>query len=222
MFRGLLTAFIVFAIATALILYAYGRKTVNHLSTVQTDEYVDLTTISPAAAEAILMKNWIDYVPPSKKFSAKFPISPQHGTDRYKDSKTNEVKQYEMYISESNNKVFMISVIAFLNKESVQDEELILRNTINDMISSNPGNKLEKMQFGSHDDKKTADFMIDNDAYTITGRAFINGNHLYVLSTLSKTPEEAKTEFEYFVKSFKLMLNEPKNLTNTSTENVKD
>ena len=117
-----------------------------------------------------------------------------------------------MYISESNGKVFMISVIAFLNKDKVKNEETILKGIVDDMVSSNPGNKLEKIQYGNLDGHKTADFLISNTAYAITGKAFIDGNQLYVLSTLSKTPEEAKSEFDYFVKSFKLMNNEQANL----------
>lgn len=105
----------------------------------------------------------------------------------------------------------MISVISFLNVDKMKSDQSVLKNVIDDMVSSNPGNKLEKIQYGTYEDHKDADFLITNKSYAISGRAFVDGNQLYVLSSLSKTPEESKSEFDYFLRSFKLTNNIPSN-----------
>lgn len=96
MFKGFLTGFIIIVFIIAIILYVYGRKTISGMSTPKTDAYVENTTdTSPSP-----VKGWVEYIPPSKKFNAKFPSSPQNATDRSTDVRTKELKQYEMYISE--------------------------------------------------------------------------------------------------------------------------
>lgn len=199
MFKGFLTGFIIAVLAIALILYVYGRKSMSDMSSAKTDAFVESTT------ETSSIKNWIDYTPLSKKFTAKFPSSPQRALDRAIDAKTKEEKQYEMYISESSGNVFMISVISFLNTDKIKVEKTILKDIVDKMVTSNPGNTLEKIQYGTYQGRNDADFVITNKAYTITGRAFVDRNQLYVLSTLSKTTTESKNEFDYFINSFNLV-----------------
>ena len=198
MFKGFLSWFVILCLLLALLLYIYGRKTLSNMTTAQTAAYVESTTDS---------QNWVDYVPSSNKFKAKFPKLPQHAVDRSKDTKTQELKQYEMYVSENNGQVFMISVISFLEQKHGKDDEIIIKNVIDDMVSSNSGNKLEKIQFEDYKGLKDAIFVISNNNYSISGLAFVKSNQLYVLSTLAKTPEESKKEFDYFIKSFDLNKN---------------
>lgn len=207
MFRGFLSGFIVLVLIIAFILYGYGTKTISDIST----ESKDAAT-SSHAADIPAIKQWISYTPPSKKFSAKFPTMPQHATDRSTDSKTKEPKQYDMYVSEAYGKVYMIGVISFLKEDKIKDDEATLKSTIDDMVSSNPENKLEKVQFDTFNGQKAARFTIANGSYTILGRAFINKNDLYVLSAVSKNaPEESQKDFDYFVNSIHLE-NEPSKL----------
>lgn len=207
MFKGFLTGFIVVVLAIAVILYAYGRKTLSNMSTAKTEAYVEST-------ETPSFGNWSEYTPPTKKFTAKFPSSPQHATDKATDAKTKELKQYEMYISESEGKVFMISVISFLNADKAKkDEKAVLKSIVDDMVSSNSSNKLEKLQYGTFEGLNDVDFVIVNKSYAVVGRAFVDENQLYVLSALTKTPEESKREFNYFINSFKLTGHEPANTT---------
>lgn len=198
MFKEFLKWFIIIAILLGIVLYIYGQKLMFGMTSTSTENYVDKTLENPS------VNHWIPYEPPSKKFSSKFPSPPQHATDRSLDAKTKEPKQYEMYISENNGKVFMISVISFLKGDKSLEGESVLKAVVDDMVASNPGNKLDKIQFGSNDGYKDVDFQITNSAYAINGRAFFAENHLYVLSALSKTPQESQDEFAYFIKSFKL------------------
>lgn len=205
MFKGFLVGFILVVLLIALLLYVYGKNVLTNIASPKTDAYVE-STLVPSH------DTWIQYTPLSKKFDSKFPATPQHATDRLIDEKTKELKQYEMFISESNGKVFMISVISFLNDDKVKDEETTLKNIIDDMVAAKSGNKLEKIQYGMYEGHKDAEFLITNNAYALTGIAFIDKNQLYVLTSLSSSPKESKNEFDYFVKSFKLNSNEPSNI----------
>lgn len=204
MFRGFVTGFIVLVLLIAFILYIYGQKT---LSTIFSASQISAPGNTQVLDSSI--KNWTDYTPPSKKFNAKFPSSPQHATDRSIDSGTLEPKEYEMYISESEGNVFMISVISFPKKNKLKNEEILLKSIVDDMVASNPNNKLEKIENGLSNDRKNVTFVITNTSYAITGQAFIDSNQLYVLSVLSKTQEDSKKQFDYFVKSFKLQNKSP-------------
>ena len=66
-----------------------------------------------------------------------------------------------------------------------------------------------KIQFGTYEGHKKADFLITDTSYSLRGLAFVNGNQLYILSTISKSPTESKDEFDYFVKSFTLTSEKP-------------
>lgn len=203
MLRGFLTGFIIIVLAIAFIMYAYGKRTLSNMTTAETETYVEDTT------ETTALTDWQTYTPPSKKFTVKFPTDPQHALDRSTDEKTRELKQYEMYISEREGEVFMISVISFLDTDKVKDEESTLKNIIDTMVSANPGNKLENIQYGAFEGHKDVDFEITNSSYAISGRAFIDANQLYVVSVLTKSASESKKEFDQFIRSFKLLKNEP-------------
>lgn len=205
MLKGFLSSFIIIVLIIAGILYIYGRKTLTDINTEASNQ---VENTKAADIEPKAMQQWMDYAPPSKKFSAKFPSLPQHAIDRSTDSKTQEPKQYDMYISEAYGKVYMIGVISFLKKEK-KDEEAILKSTVEDMVSSNPSNKLEKIQYDKLDGHKMASFLISNNSYSIQGRAFMDKNELYVLSSITKNPNESQKDFEYFVSSFKLNAEPP-------------
>jgi hypothetical protein len=195
MFKGFLVGFLIAVALLALILYVYGRKTMTDMSAPNTNTIV---------AQAIPQINWVPFTSPTKKFEAKFPSIPQHAIDRLIDPKTNESKEYEMYISETGGKVFMISIISYPKLDKIKDEEATLRKIIDDMVSSSKNNKLQNIQFGTYEGHKKADFLITDTAYALQGLAFVSGNQLYVISNISKSPTESKNEFDYFVKSFNL------------------
>ncbi|QLH35092.1 MAG: hypothetical protein HWD61_02205 [Parachlamydiaceae bacterium] len=112
----------------------------------------------------------------------------------------------------------MISVISFLASKKIEEDDKILRKIVDDMVSSNSSNKLDHIEYGTFEGHKDADFVITNPSFAIAGRAFVDRNQLYVLSALTKTPEESKNEFNHFAKTFKLNKDESSNLTPAVTE----
>jgi hypothetical protein len=214
MFKSFLVGSIIVSLIGAFTLYGYGKNIVDDMFLVSKNSYKENSSVSEPVLEG-----WIDYIPASKSFASKFPTIPQHATDRALDSKTKESKQYEMYVSENNDHVFMISVISFLDVNKIRDSEKALKNIVDDMVVSNPGNRLEKFQQGSLEDIKNVEFLITNESYTIKGRAFLAKNKLYVLSVLSKSAADPSLEFECFFKSFKINKDSSPSLLSFSTKN---
>nr|WP_166157443.1 hypothetical protein [Neochlamydia sp. AcF84]NGY95657.1 hypothetical protein [Neochlamydia sp. AcF84] len=214
MFKSFLVGSIIISLIGAFTLYGYGKNTVDHMFLASKNSYNENSSVSEP-----ILEGWIDYIPASKSFISKFPTLPQHATDRALDSKTKESKQYEMYVSENNDHVFMISVISFLDVNKIRDGEKVLKKVVDDMVVSNPGNRLEKFQQGSLEDIKNVEFLITNESYTIKGHAFLAKNKLYVLSVLSKSVAEPSAEFEYFFKSFKINNDNSSNLLSFSMKN---
>jgi hypothetical protein len=198
MTKTFFTAFLFLTLLVALGLYFYGTKTISEMNTPKITEFVKQTEQPDPV-------NWIDFHPASNKFQAKFPANPQQATDRALDTKTKEPKQYEMYISEYNGEIYMISVISFPATESIKDEDATIEGIIHDMVASNPGNKLVSVKPGVYRGSKDRDFIITNPDYTITGRTIIEKNHLFVLSALAKTAANSKKDgSDYFLNSFKI------------------
>lgn len=199
MFKNFLVGFVLLCLLAGVVLFAYGKRVVNRMSSPQTDAYVTDSTIIPSNL------NWIDFTPTTNKFSVKLPAMPQQGKDRLTDVKTKEQKDYEMYVSKNNDTVFMVSVISFTQSNQDKTEDAILNDVIQDMVASNPANKLENVRHGLIDGHKDVDFVINNDNYVLAGRAIIANKQLYVLSALANNIEATKSpEYNYFLNSFKL------------------
>jgi hypothetical protein len=192
--RLLLTAFVALCILVGLMLFVYGKHSLNKMTTPQTTMYVQETKIGE--------NPWVDFNPTTDKFQAKFPSIPEQAEDEKKDPKTNELKKYEMYISEDNGRVFMINVIKFSSQ--ITDADEVLEGIVNDMVASNKSNKLESKTAGSFQGHKSIDFVIKNPSYSIHAKAFVNQTHAYVLSALAKNSLDLQTDYTYFLNSFKL------------------
>lgn len=203
MFKSFLIGFIVLVLLVAIVLYGYGKRVMSNMSSPKVDEYVEETTVVPSDL------NWIDYSPNSKKFSAKFPALPRQAKEHLTDIKTKETKEYEIYVNETDGKIFMISVIAALNSAKDQTEDAMLNDLVNNMVAANPSNKLESIRHGLFDGHKDVDFVITNPYFVMKGKAVADNEELYVLTSITRNAGEGKSEYNYFVNSFKLKNSAP-------------
>lgn len=150
------------------------------------------------------LQSWHSFRSPSNKFNAMFPTLPQHATSKINEPKTQEPRQYDMYVSEKDDgTIFMISIITMLD-ESNKINENALTNVINDILSNNPKGKIKSMKLGSYREYPAIDFSIENDKINIDGKAFIVGNTLYLLTSAANLENYQKPEFDFFVNSFEL------------------
>lgn len=162
--------------------------------------------IADAAVKSdIDLQKWKEFSPPSNKFKVLFPAVPQHAQEKLQDPNTKENRQYEMYVSEKDDgTIFMISAITMLDNTNPKIDDTVLKNVINDLLASNPKNKVNKIEKGTYKGNSSLEFSIRNDQVNIDGRAFLVGNTLYILTSAAKIENYHKPEFDLFANSFEL------------------
>jgi hypothetical protein len=160
----------------------------------------------PANLTKFDFQNWHEFSAPSKTFKVLLPALPQRATENVDDPKTQEKRKYDMYVAQQDNgTIFMISLITFPNLESREEGYEILKQIMNDMIASNPSNKLNMMEEGDYKGYPTIDFSIENGELTIDAKTFIINETLYVLTRIGKSKDYTRDEFLFFINSFELI-----------------
>lgn len=149
--------------------------------------------------------NWQEFSSPAGDFKVLMPSLPQHISDKSNDSKSNEMRKIDVYMSEKKNgTIFMINLITLLDAKSLVHEEL-LQNFMKDMLASNPNNTLIASQSTVFKGQKALDFVIENETFNYDVREFFIGNTLVVLSNVSRKPTHNIKDFEFFINSFEFV-----------------
>jgi hypothetical protein len=144
---------------------------------------IDITKSQVTNLENFKFENWKEFNANNGEFKVLIPTLPQHANDTVKDPKTQEVRKYEMYVSEKpEGTIFMITMITFPPNSSTDSSENVLTKVMNDMVQANPKNKLKNMKVNDFKEMKALDFTIENDQINIDGKAFMVGDTLYVLT----------------------------------------
>lgn len=175
------------------------------LRTVESPSRVNRQEMTVASNDTKQIQDWHEFSPASEKFKVSFPVLPQHATESLVDPKTKETRQYDMYVSEKDNgTIFMISLITMLENSQAKINDEVLKNVIDDLVSTNPHSKIKSMKMGSYREYPAMDFSIESDKVNIDGKAFIVGNTLYLLTSVAKVEDYKSSEFDYFMNSFQL------------------
>ena len=148
--------------------------------------------------------HWIDYVSPNKVFSVKFPNLPQTTSKMIVDPETKEKRNYEVYVSQKGDVVYLINRISFPEMKSAEKDDEILMEVANDMMTKHPENKLIKTQAGKFKGNPSLTFSLASDKVEIDALTFINNKSIYVLTRIAPKELAVKGEFEYFINSFEL------------------
>lgn len=151
-------------------------------------------------------QNWAEFSPPAGIFKVLMPSKPQHVSDKSNDPKTKMKRIDDVYIAEKKNgSVFMIHFITYQDQQKAfAAEDELLQDLMQDMLSSNPNNKLIDSKPALYKGRRALDFVIENDTFNYDFRTFVSGNTLVVLSGISKKSLHNKKDFEIFINSFEL------------------
>jgi hypothetical protein len=160
---------------------------------------------------------WHEFEPPSKSFKVMFPTLPQHASEKIKDPKTDELRVYNMYVSEKiDGTVFMISLIAFANSYDRIQAETLLREMMDDMVASNEQNTLQDFKSGEYLHHPSLEYLMHSDKLAINVMSFMVENVMYVLTRVTTIENFNLDEFNFFINSFELAPNQE------SQENLND
>lgn len=149
-------------------------------------------------------QNWEEFAPPAGTFKVLMPSTPQHVSDKSSDPKTKSTRKDDVYIAEKKNgNIFMIHIITYENQQDAKiAEDELLQNFLNDMLASNPHNKLIASQPALYKGQKSLDFVIENETFNYDVREFLHKNTLIVLSNISRKTYHNVKDFEFFINSF--------------------
>lgn len=183
------------------------------------DAYMALPLTPKNEVKAAPFSDWKEYSPESKKFSASFPVVPQNATEVVPIPKSDKKRVYDMFVSEQiNGTIYMISQITYPNDYDTSAEKTLLHMIVDEMMTSNPNNKLDKIADEVFQGHKAVAFTIENKEIKIEGKTFMVGKMLYILTYMAKTPDFTDVEFDHFIKSFKLLNENDKKVDAQSSE----
>lgn len=168
------------------------------------DAYKILPIAGSSPSSMSQYASWQKFIAPKGAFEALFPTIPQHAAQSVRDPKTQQMRQYEMYVAEkSNGTIFMVSLIEFPDlKEPLEN---LKKTIINDLVIANPQNQLKSMKVSIYKLFPTIDFVITGPITTIHGRTFSDGNVIYLLTGIFNNTNYDESEYEYFINSFEWM-----------------
>lgn len=152
-----------------------------------------------------LNESWFEYEAPNGHFKVSFPLLPQTATQKLPDPSSEEPRQYEMYVTQTDKgTIYMVSLIILPNQPNEKDQFILMDELMHDMVKANLGNKLKSNSTGSYKGFPSIDFIIENDQNTIHAKEFMKDKTIYLLSTITKNDNKEAIHFQYFVDSFKL------------------
>jgi len=159
-----------------------------------------LTTVAESNRET-----WLDFKAPQNKFSIKFPGLPHHAAETVEDPSTHEKRLYDFFLSSKDDgTIYAVNTITFPKKNPSPYNEDFLRDFIQQMLASNPLNKIRSLEVKPFRNNRALDFKVENAEVTIDGKAFFDDNTLYILSTTARNDHHDGQEYALFLDSFQL------------------
>lgn len=148
---------------------------------------------------------WQDFHSVVGKCSLKFPVAPEHITEKMTMPKEGYDLQYDAYISTKDKKsVYMLLIAQYPEFVDQSFAQVSLEGFLNGILSNNPGNKLLYADLILFNGYEALDFFIRTGAVYFKGRAIMVKNNLYLMAMECEVQNYDETGYNYFVHSFKL------------------
>lgn len=148
---------------------------------------------------------WQDFHSVVGKCSLKFPVAPEHITEKMTMPKEGYDLQYDAYISTKDKKsVYMLLIAQYPEFVDQSFAQVSLEGFLNGILSNNPGNQLLYADLILFNGYEALDFFIRTGAVYFKGRAIMVKNHLYLMAMECEVQNYDETGYNYFVHSFKL------------------
>jgi hypothetical protein len=169
------------------------------------DAYKVLPGSTTDELKVVPYSDWNEFIPKTGLFKVRLPSTPQFANETVNIPGTDFKRLYEMYASEKiNGAVFMVSVITYPPTFPITNNDELLHEVIDELVSSNPNNRLletRDVEFQSH---PNVDFHMVNKEYDIEGKAFLVDKTMYVLTYVVKNTDYDVKDYQYFLNSFVL------------------
>lgn len=169
------------------------------------DAYKVIPISSNPTMEVPAFADWRSFNAPSERFKVDLPAPPQYAKQAVPIPGTDTNRSYEMYVSEKlDGSIFMISLITYpegLNMDPAQ----LLHDSVDEMITTKPGNKLTSIHDSMFQNHRSVDFRIDNPKFIVAGKAFLVERTVYLLTYVASRSNFTIGEYDHFIDSFDLL-----------------
>jgi len=174
------------------------------------DSLIFFPSASPFPVEKELkigkFEGWQEYNSPALKFKVFLPGQPQYTTETLPIPNTPFSLYYHLYVAEEGDgTTLMVSIIRYPDGIDTSNKEPLLKNVMNEMVTSDPGNSLRSLEIGTFRGYQSLDFKIENSDVLIINKAFMVAKDLFLLTLIDKTGNFREAEFSYFIDSFQLV-----------------
>lgn len=152
-----------------------------------------------------LFTDWKDFRSVESGFEVKVPSLPQNAREFFQDKTVQQKRFYNIFVTEKpNGSIFTIIIIKYPKGEA-QSTSSLVQGVVDEMMKSNPKNRvvdMKKIQFQNQDALK---FDIINEQMQMNGIAFSRDDSIIILSYSAHAENHLPQEYEYFIHSFKLL-----------------
>jgi hypothetical protein len=168
------------------------------------DAYEVLPVQEPVQLEDEINDGWKEYQDDQGDFKAQFPTEPQHAVENIRSADTDELRLYKIFASETpEGKVYMVSIVTFSKDAYKMGNNALMHRFVNELVSSNQENVMEKIEPAAYKDHPGYDFTITNPRTTMEGTVFMDGQRLVLLSHMR--PKSVQSgDFGRFKDTFEL------------------
>lgn len=148
--------------------------------------------------------SWVAFTPDVESFTSKFPRKPEHTSFATNDLPEYQ-KIYKIYAANGLDKVtYMAQEISFVKDKGRENDEDLLSNTLNEIVSSTNA-EIITTQEDKFQDTKALKFETKKGDNKTIGIMFFKNGKVYILS---KTSDEKNSrelnDYYYFINSFKI------------------
>jgi hypothetical protein len=157
------------------------------------------------AAQDPLHSIWQDFHSVVGKCTLKFPVTPEHITEKMTMPKEGYDLQYDAYISTKDKKsVYMLLVAQYPEFVDQSFAQVSLEGFLNGILSNNPGNQLLYADLILFNGYEALDFFIRTGPVYFKGRAIMVKNNLYLMAMECEVQNYDEGGYNFFINSFKL------------------
>lgn len=150
-------------------------------------------------------QGWTDFHSVVGKCTLKFPMTPEHISEKMNVPEEGYDLKYDAYICSLEKKsVFMLLIAQYPEFVDQSLAQVSLEGFLNGILANNPSNQLLFADLLLVEGHEALDFFIRTGGVYFKGRAIMVKNHLYLMAMECEVQNYDEGRYNFFVSSFKL------------------
>jgi len=148
--------------------------------------------------------SWQEFHSVVGKCTLKFPVAPEHISEKMSVPEEGYDLKYDAYISSQDKKsVYMLLIAEYPQFVDQSLAQASLEGFLNGILANNPGNQLLFADMLLVEGNQALDFFIRTGGVYFKGRAIMVKNHLYLMAMECQVQNYDESGYKYFISSFK-------------------